>query len=228
MHSPVLAIETIGAGGSIAVADGERLLLARPLDERRRSAQTLSPAVAEVLREVGWRPADLRLIAVVVGPGSFTGLRVGVVTAKTLAYAVGAACVGLGSLETIAAQAPDDVAAVEVAIDAGRGEVYSAAFQRAAEGALVEARPTIIESNEVWLERLRPGAVVSGPALAKLAARLPGEVRPLDAALWGPQAATAARLAWGRFQRGAVDDVWRLAPVYVRRSAAEEKRDARS
>ena len=65
------------------------MLAEQPLDPTRRSAQTLAPAIATLLDAVEWRPADVELVAVATGPGSFTGLRIGVTTAKAFAYAAG-------------------------------------------------------------------------------------------------------------------------------------------
>ena len=105
----VLALETSALAGSVALFHGDRLLVQRELDSTRRSAQTLAPALAELLAAAGLTPRDVRLVATTVGPGSFTGLRVGVTTAKTFAYAVGAEVLGLNTLEVIAAQTPSEL-----------------------------------------------------------------------------------------------------------------------
>ncbi|HBO44409.1 MAG TPA: tRNA (adenosine(37)-N6)-threonylcarbamoyltransferase complex dimerization subunit type 1 TsaB, partial [Planctomycetaceae bacterium] len=86
----VLAIETTERVGTVALSEGDRLVVQRSLDAGQRSAQSLAPAVVQTLADAGWKPEDVELVAVTVGPGSFTGLRVGVTTAKTFAYGVGA------------------------------------------------------------------------------------------------------------------------------------------
>ena len=93
-----------------------------------------------VLETVGWKPGDVELVAVTIGPGSFTGLRVGLATAKTFAYAVGARMLGVDTLETIAAGVPGDVAAVSAVIDAQRGRGRIATF-RPRPGRLASAQP---------------------------------------------------------------------------------------
>ncbi len=70
----------------------------------RRSTQTLAPSIQSLLREVGWRPADIQAIGVTIGPGSFTGLRLGAATAKMLSFVTGAAVRGVDTLRVIAAQ----------------------------------------------------------------------------------------------------------------------------
>jgi tRNA threonylcarbamoyladenosine biosynthesis protein TsaB len=104
MH--ILALETTAVTGSVAASDGTNLLLELDLAPQQRSAQSLAPAILQLLCRVAWKPLDVELVAVTIGPGSFTGLRVGVTTAKTFAYAVGAAILGIDTLETIAAGMP--------------------------------------------------------------------------------------------------------------------------
>ncbi|MEX0712672.1 MAG: tRNA (adenosine(37)-N6)-threonylcarbamoyltransferase complex dimerization subunit type 1 TsaB, partial [Pirellulales bacterium] len=89
----ILALETSGKSGSVAVLRGDVLLAEEPLEPSQRSAQSLAPAMRQLLEAVAWTPRDVQLVAVTLGPGSFTGLRVGVTTAKTFAYAVGAVVV---------------------------------------------------------------------------------------------------------------------------------------
>src|SRR5215813_11089947 len=112
----ILAIETSGRHGSIATLCGEAEALSvvgqTMLNAEQRTAQALAPALRSLLSEAGWRPDSVELVAVAVGPGSFTGLRIGVTTAKTLAYAVGCQAIGVHTLLAIAAQAPTDVNSV--------------------------------------------------------------------------------------------------------------------
>ncbi|MGI5832769.1 MAG: tRNA (adenosine(37)-N6)-threonylcarbamoyltransferase complex dimerization subunit type 1 TsaB [Thermoguttaceae bacterium] len=100
----LLAIETTELRGSVAVAEGGILLVERPLAENQRSAQSLVPAIESILESQGWTPPELDAIAVAVGPGSFTGLRVGVTTAKVLAWACRAELFGVDTLEAAAWQ----------------------------------------------------------------------------------------------------------------------------
>ena len=130
----ILALETSELTGSVAAAADGKVLAELQLDPQQRSAQSLAPAIQSLLEQVGWQPREIRLVAVTIGPGSFTGLRVGVATAKVFAYSVGAEVLGIGTLETIAAATPDEVEAVSVAVDAQRGDVIAQPFRRGAEG----------------------------------------------------------------------------------------------
>ena len=86
----ILALETTEMAGSLAAMHDRKLLAEIELDSKQRTAQSLAPGMKTLLAEAGWRPTDVELVAVTIGPGSFTGLRLGVTTAKTFAYAVGA------------------------------------------------------------------------------------------------------------------------------------------
>ena len=219
----ILAIETTDKTGTVAATSDGNLLCELELDRQQRSAQSLAPGLHDLLRAVGWQSGDVQLAAVTLGPGSFTGLRVGVTTAKVFAYTIGAEVLGVDTLETIAAAAPIDVLAVDTAMDAQRGEVVARRFVRGTDGWFAAVGPQEILPIEDWLGRLVPEIPVSGPILAKLADRLPAGVRALDPALWYPRAAQVARLAWHYHALGHRDDLWQLAPNYARRSAAEEK-----
>jgi tRNA threonylcarbamoyladenosine biosynthesis protein TsaB len=223
----ILALETTERDGSLAAADDDNLLVELILDRTQRSAQSLAPAIVALLRQVGWRAADVQLVAVSGGPGSFTGLRIGVTTAKVFAYAVGADILGIDTLEAIAAAAPEDVTKVSVVMDAQRGQLVARRYHRRSGGWFEPAETEKLIDIETWLEQLTPEIAVSGPVLGKLADRLPADVRPVDPRYWPPRASRVARLAARDYALGRRDDLWKLAPHYCRRSAAEEKLEVR-
>jgi tRNA threonylcarbamoyladenosine biosynthesis protein TsaB len=218
-----LALETSGSAGSVAALAGDGVLFARDLDPELRSARTLAPAIRELLAEAGWRPRDVQLVAVTVGPGSFTGLRIGVTTAKVLAYAVGAEVLGVNTLEVIAHQAPADTQVLWAVLDAHRDQVFAARFVRSADGSLACDRPTAVIGTTAWLTSLVPGEVVTGPMLEKLADRLPTGVIPAPPCSLRPTASVVGRLALRLHSGGHRGDLWKLVPLYYRPSAAEEK-----
>jgi tRNA threonylcarbamoyladenosine biosynthesis protein TsaB len=219
----ILAMETSELTGSVAASVDGKVLAELQLDPQQRSAQSLAPAIQSLLEQVGWQPREIQLVAVTIGPGSFTGLRVGVATAKVLAYSVGAEVLGIGTLETIAAATPNEVEAVSVAVDAQRGDVIAQPFRRGAEGELEAVGDQLLMPLGEWLARLAPGFSVSGPVLKKWADPLPRGVTMLDRERWRPMAANVARLAYRDYLAGRRDDLWNLLPLYSRPSAAEEK-----
>ena len=221
-----LAIETSGLGGSIALLDGQQLLGERLLNAERRHAQTLVPEIQSLLREHGQRPAECELIAVSVGPGSFTGLRVGITCAKTMAYVTKAKLAAVPTFDCLAAGCPDDVNNVQVIMNAQRQELFIGRYQRGADGAWNELRRLVIERSMEWQAQLQSGDVVTGPGLDGISADLSSRCRVLDKSLWQPQARWVGVLGQRINQTGGNTSCWDLLPLYVRKSAAEEKWDA--
>jgi tRNA threonylcarbamoyladenosine biosynthesis protein TsaB len=201
--------------------------VARP-DPQARHGRNLVPAIRDLLRQAGLDIAAIDLFAAGLGPGSYTGLRVGLTAAKLLAYAAGRPLVGFDSLEAIAWNAPKEAVRITVIADAQRGELYTADFGRDAPGAaLGRRRPTGIETLAGWTERLAPGTLVLGPGLqrAEVRSALPAEAQSLDAlddANW-PDGHRLTELACTLWQLGRRDDPWFLEPLYLRRSAAEDQ-----
>ena len=223
----ILALETTEMVGSVAALCDGNLLAELELDRQQRTAQSLAPGLRTLLEKVGWRPDHVELVAVTIGPGSFTGLRIGVTTAKTFAYAVGAEVLGVDTLATIAAGAPEQIQALCAVVDAQRGEVVAGSFRRGQDGWLATDGEARLVAADAWLDGLAAGTIVSGPVLRKLADRLPENVRLLEEQYWAPKAAAVARLAEKHHAAGRRDDLWTLVPRYSRRSAAEEKWERR-
>ena len=222
----ILAIETVGTTGSVAAFEADRLVATAMLDSRRRSAQSLAPGIQQLFEQVAWRSADVQLVAVASGPGSFTGLRIGVTTAKAFAFAVGCELVGVNSLLAIASRAPAEIDHLEAVLDAGRGEFFVAGFARV-EGEMKEREPTRTMSSTQWLSSLRPSQVVSGPGLAKLELPLPEGVTSLSPLLWAVDAESIGRTGWRLYREGQRDTAFSLQPQYFRRTAAEEQWERR-
>ena len=221
----LLLLETSGRGGFVALAEGPTLRGLRRLDEARRHARDLAPATAELLAAQGWKARDLHGVVVSRGPGSYTGLRVGVMSAKTLAYAVGCALIGVDTFAVIAGQTPNTIRRVDVLADAQQEKVYVQSFGRDASG----RRPLdalAVRPFADWLAG-RADAWVSGPGLHRWAARLPSVAPVVDAGLWDPQAESLLRLGLARYTAGERDDPFALEPLYLRPSSAEEQQARR-
>ena len=225
-----LAIDTSLAAGSVAALHDGRVA-ERRLDVPGEHARLLAAAVAEVAGELGWQPHEADLIAVIRGPGSFTGLRVGVSTAKALAWATGARLVGISGFEVLAALSARLTGRhdqpIAIGFDAGRGDVYSAmAAPSSASVTGWEIGPASLQPLADWIAALPSGAVVSGPVLetasSALAARADLVVAPPES--WQTSAVEAGRLALLRAATGTVDDAFTLVPEYLRPSYADERR----
>jgi tRNA threonylcarbamoyladenosine biosynthesis protein TsaB len=224
----ILALETSGRHGSVAALSGEadqaRLLRQIALSGDERTAEVLAPAIERLLADVGWTPKSVELVAVTVGPGSFTGLRIGVTIAKAFAYASGAEVIGLNTLKALAVQTPPSPVSLWTILDAQRQELFAAKFTVDERCHVSAERETSIVTQERWLDGLNAGDRVVGTALKRLIPKLPPVVVALPEALWQPMASAVGQVGWQHYQAGQRDDIWKLSPKYYRPSAAEEKR----
>jgi tRNA threonylcarbamoyladenosine biosynthesis protein TsaB len=226
----LLAIDTSTPRAALALArsePGHEPRVAPPdsdADPARRHGRGLIPAIAALLALEGLTVADLDAVAIGLGPGSYTGLRIGLTAAKTLAYAAGKPLIALDSLEAIARNAPDDVLRVAVAVDAQRGDAYLADFVRDNPGAPLHRQgPIRIEPVEAWSRTLGPETLVLGPALDRLLANWPETVRRGTLDQGHPGAAQLIPLAREALEAGRVLDPFFVEPIYMRRSAAEDQ-----
>lgn len=198
----------------------------RTLEARRRHAAGLAPAVRELLEAGGYRARDLGGIAVGLGPGSFTGLRVALALVKGLAYAVGCEVAGFGSLDVLAEGAPVEAARVRVAVEARRDAVYAADYERETRGsALLRRGDERIEANADWLASLRPGDLAIGPAVERRReewAWPAGIERAASERCW-PTVEGLVRVGRAAWAGGVRLDVAGVEPTYLSASAAEEK-----
>lgn len=231
----ILALETTERVGSLALLESTQVVAERQLPADQRTAATFAIAMKGLLAEVDWQPDDLDLVAVCEGPGSFTGLRIGITAAKTLAYATGADVVAVNTLEVIALGSGLDSSRLWTVMDAFRGQVFAALFEVTGFGSAAAsvvgdsakvnlaplAETQILEVDD-WLAQLTTGDTVTGPMLGKLQDRIPAGVDICDPARWTPTAAHLGRWAWRQYQAGQRDDLWQLVPNYFRKSAAEE------
>jgi tRNA threonylcarbamoyladenosine biosynthesis protein TsaB len=205
MGMKILALDASGPTVSAALLEGDRLVALSYADCGLKHSVTLLPLTEELTRRAGWAVADLDLLAVTNGPGSFTGLRIAVSTVKGLALANGTLCAGVSSLEAMVWCRKDQDGMVCALMDARRGEYYTAAF-RIGNGLpcrLTEDRALPLDAIEAEL------AAYSEPV-----ARIGIGPGPLCLA-YG--AALAARRKTP-IQAGA------LVPVYLRKSQAERLR----
>lgn len=223
-----LALETSGFGGSLALLDGGNLLGERILDSRRRHAQTLVPEIQALLQDHGKQATDCQLLAISCGPGSFTGLRVGITCAKTMAYATGAQIAAVPTFPCIAAACPADASNVLVILNAQREELFIGSYSRTSSGLWIESEALRIERVDTWLEKLRPGDIVTGPGVEPIVSQVAKKCRVLPEEFWQPQAHWVGRIGQDLVASGQVTTCWELEPYYVRKSAAEEKWDART
>jgi tRNA threonylcarbamoyladenosine biosynthesis protein TsaB len=209
----VLAVDTTTTRGSVALVTPEATLGEARVLASDGHARWLLPAVDALLRGVGWQPADVDAFAVTCGPGSFTGLRIGLSSVQGLALACGRPCVGLSTLDVLALSAPASAGPVVAVMDAFRGETYIAVYDAA-------ARPVAPACVGV-LEELAAG-LPSGPAfVGDAAAAQRARIESLVPAARFPEvdlflAAALGRAGLDRARRGLTVAPAQLRPLYLR------------
>ncbi len=240
-----IAIETTGRSASLAILRGDTVLASYFLDDRTRTAASLAPAVKRALTECALLGEKLSLVSVADGPGSFTGLRIGITTAKTLAYALRLPIVGVDSVASVAVAAfcavpgGDSVHSLRVALDAYRGQAFVGEFCRD------ELIPEIPKLSQQWSQHPSSVRVVDGKELEDffgnalegtyfagdqkaLGGRVAEERRVEFLGLSGREptvvdAVGVGRLAIRAYALGRTMSPMELLPRYLRPSAAEEK-----
>lgn len=124
----VLALDTSNQALVVALVDNGRMQTEMTLAIKKNHSISLMPTIDFLMQSVGWQPVDLERIVVAQGPGSYTGLRIGVATAKTLAYTLGIDLVGISSLQALV---PKELAGLVVpVIDARRNHVYAGFYEQ--------------------------------------------------------------------------------------------------
>ena len=249
MSSPVLlALETSGKSGSVAilrVEDGLQVCDNVLLSPDFGSAKTLAPAIESLLSTNAIQMRSLAAIALLTGPGSFTGLRVGVATAKAIAYALQIPVVEIDTLDAIAQQCPVTSNSVYAVLDAYRGQVFCAEYSIPMVGSsskITKVSTTEILNIHVLLDRARRRNIGSetidlcGPGCDRvrkfladpenrheeLGSTISERIRWIDGPLTVPHAESVARLGYVKFLAGNWLDPFSVKPRYYRGSAAEE------
>jgi tRNA threonylcarbamoyladenosine biosynthesis protein TsaB len=209
----LLAIDTATSAITVALHDGDRVLAESTTLDARRHGEYLAPGIAGVLAEAGRTPSEVGAVVAGTGPGPFTGLRIGLVTARTFAFARGIPVYGVCSLDALAHQAWVEDAALLgdsciVATDARRKEVYWARYEVTADGVLRRGEPMVAKAEAIAGELRRLPVVGRGAVL--YAECLGPRVGPLDVSA-GALAGLAARRMAAGVELPAAD------PMYLRR-----------
>ena len=158
MRERILLIETSTECCSVALSDSGRIIAGRVDELPRRQSSMLAPSLAEVLEEAGLKAVDLDAVAVSEGPGSYTGLRVGVSTAKGLCFGCGKPLIGVDTLRILALQAEGNYDRIIAMIDARRMEVYAAPFD--GQGKRLGETEAVILDADSYREELEAGSVL--------------------------------------------------------------------
>ncbi len=238
----ILALETGTSACTVAVTDGELVLAELTLQVPRAHSTRLMPLIAQAIADSGLSKQDLDAVVVGVGPGSFTGLRIGLSTAKGLAFALNKPCIGVGTLKAMAYGTGAQIGLVVPMLDAKRGEVFTGVYAAGDRdpNTWAELLPPSHLSVAALAERLaelRTGlrhtwqfVTVCGDVATKYASDLGlGEaVRVAPAGALLPRASAVAAVGQALLAQGAPADPDALAPVYLRKSEAEQLWEAKT
>lgn len=216
----VLGIETATPYGSVAVVGPDGLLAEVTALVPMRHLEWLLPAVERTLAEAGTGREEIEGLAVSLGPGGFTGLRIGIATAAAWARAADIPAIGVSTLEALAATVAGP-GLIGPVLDAKRGEVAAALFRREEDLTLTRLREDTVLTPDRLGELLPPDepVLLLGDGLSRWATEihraLPAARWALPAA-WAPRAAVVAAVGRERLLAGGQDDPYRLAPLYGR------------
>jgi len=218
----ILAIDTATRWTGLALHDGRSVLAETGWYSNNTHTVELAPSVANLLRRTEMEPMELKAIAVSIGPGSYTGLRIGLGFAKGLALANQTKLIGVPTLDILAAALPHSEGILATVAEAGRTRINARPYSwRAGKGWQNEGQP-VIESWDNLLAQIDEPATFAGeisPAAAKMIRASGKELRLVSAAHSVRRASYLAQIGWLRLKRGWTDDPSSLAPIYLREPA---------
>lgn len=221
----ILGIETATTQVGCAIGGHEGVRASAHHTRARRHAETLVPMIQVVAAHAEVSLEDLGAIAVDVGPGLFTGLRVGIATAKAMAYALGVPMVGVSSLDLLAFSVRTSNRLIVAAVDARRGEVFHARYRQVPGGVQRVSEAAVSRPDELATEVAATGEdlLLVGDGARRYAGHFEAvtHVELADAGLAYPNAGSLVQLAHARAMREDFVPHWQLEPVYLRQPDAE-------
>ncbi len=231
-----LAIESSGTSASLCIGILGEILVHRSLPNTPRTAASLAPAIQSLMKEQSLDAQAMAQLAVTVGPGSFTGLRVGIATVKALAFAWNIPVAAIDTLDAMAASAipfceaqipASHTTTLWSALNAYRGEVFCSRWLRT-DGRWHCSQPSIAQANEIWQSQLLKDAALSLVWVAGSRSLMASDlqhpnIRFLPHEYAQPSVESVFQLGWQAREAGTLTTWEQLQPKYLRGSAAEVK-----
>lgn len=221
----ILALETSTMLGGVAIADEKGLIAETRLNVKSTHSERLMATIDEQLRQSDMALKDIDVFAVASGPGSFTGLRIGLSTAKGLCFATGKPLIMVPTLEAFARSFPFSKYPVCVMLDARRGEVYAAVFQW--DGGFIKLLDEVSTAPEDLFRDVDSPVILAGEGAVvyreRLLAVLGERALFAPAEMMVPSPANVAMLGLEKALQGEFTDVSSAEPFYIRKSEAEVK-----
>ncbi|WP_425060264.1 tRNA threonylcarbamoyladenosine biosynthesis protein TsaB [Sporomusa carbonis] len=218
---PILAIDTATLVSSVAIATADTLVAELTIQTRKTHSEHLMPHIASLLTMAETPQNSLKAIAVSIGPGSFTGLRIGLATAKALAYALTVPLIGVPTLAALAFACPAPGVLLAPMLDAQKGNIYLGLYEWR-DGIMHETQPPrVVAFSEAQAGLAGMGRPVI--MLGEAAVMHKSEINnPAPPHVIIPRAGSVAVMAQYMYAQGIRHDVATLEPLYIRRSEAEE------
>ena len=227
----VLAVDTSTWTGGIAVLKADTVVAEIQVTTRKTHAERLMYLIDSALKMADMDLQAVEAFAVTIGPGSFTGLRIGVSAVKGLAFATGRPVTGVSTLDVLVSQFPWYPNVICPMLDARKGQIYTALYEWDSDGPWRKVLPDCAVEPRVWVGRIdRPcifvgdGSVIHQNTIKKGLGSLARFAPPY---LNGIRASVVAHVGAAQIRKGDTVDVALLAPNYIRKSDAEIKLEAR-
>lgn len=224
----VLAIDTSSVVATCAVLDEEKLLGEYTLNQDMTHSERLIPMIKTLMDSLKLKPEDIDLFAGSVGPGSFTGLRIGLATIKGLAHVVDKSVIGISTLEALAFNVPFNGIVIPI-MDARRDRVYTGIY-RWENGKLINImKPTILNIDELLdiVDSKYEKVLFNGDGTLVFKDRIDEKLK--DKALYAPislnmaKASSIGELALLKWEEGSQENYFNLSPDYLRESQAQRQ-----
>jgi tRNA threonylcarbamoyladenosine biosynthesis protein TsaB len=220
-----IAVETSGRIGSIAIVSDGNILREEQFPHGLQHAAQIIPIIDRLCRSQNWTPSDVQEIYVSAGPGSFTGLRIGITMAKTLALASGVKIVAVPTAPVLVKNAPNDATNLIIVLDAKRDQIFTARFEKIGDE-WMEREPAHLDDLASMLTRSpRPVHLLGEgiPYHEKFIPKADAGVIVTPTESWRATASAVAQIGLAMAQRNEFADPLTLVPIYIRRPEAEEK-----
>ena len=222
----VLAVDTTGAHGSVAIVAGDELEgIIGARETSPKHAESLLPTIEQLLRILSLGLEDIDGLAVAVGPGSFTGLRIGIAAVEGLSFATGKPAAGVSALEATALRFRYVDGLIVALIEAYRGEIYGAAYRARAGVLHLEVEPSCASASRFLQTLPELPSLVAGTGLLRhrneVETHAPGAFLADPSFFIGEE---VARLGKARLEAGDAAPLGSLAPLYIRPAEAERSR----
>jgi tRNA threonylcarbamoyladenosine biosynthesis protein TsaB len=215
----ILALDTATEQGSLALAADDQLLMEYSLESHGAYLTRLLPGIDALLKNTGRRLEELAAVAASRGPGNFTGLRIGLASAKALAWSLGCPLVAVPTMEALAARFPYHPHPIGVVMDAKRGEVFWGLYRCPEDQPQTVTAPVRLPASQLP-GLLAPPLLLTGPGLDAcrevLEEALPAAVSLAPPEMRAPRAATVAHLARRLLSQGLTASPAQLVPTYLR------------